>query len=458
MTPVWVHVMIVSLTAMGNVLCLIAGGVILRLRGIADNQTSKTLSKVFFNLFLPCLLMTRVGGTATLNDFWSWVVLAIAKITFTVIGLCIGTVLSSYFPPRFRNILRVALWNGNASGLPIVLCTSIANTAQGYNFSSSEAVKYIGLYSVMYQAVAWSLGPFMLRMPIEKPKVVDTGIEMADIDSVDSNTRLQPTASHSSWKTALKEVINPPVIGVLTGLLIAATPFLRTSLVAKSGAIHFAWAACETFGQAAVATSILVVGISLTGSFPNPKSSIHTIWRKLRSIHTWFLLKRNYATRNRSSVDMRALNLTSSSTILPAVGSQTSNSSGSTITLVIPKSKDLDLNATTSHEREHEDRGMGVIAIAIVCCTRLFVVPAFAYVMLRIVPLPHNAVHNNTLKLVIMVESMMPSANNMLIMCGAAIDDTTTLPHVARLLFWQLLLAQFTIAMWMSLFLYSLHA
>jgi predicted permease len=83
----------------------------------------------------------------------------------------------------------------------------------------------------------------------------------------------------------------------------------------------------------------------------------------------------------------------------------------------------------------------------IVSTCRLILVPLGAFIILQLIPISHGDV----LKLVIMVEAMSPTANNVVMMLDA--DSGSLVQEVTRVMVFEYLVAVVTVTMWLTIFL-----
>eukprot|EP00898_Chlorokybus_atmophyticus_P007136 jgi/Chlat1/7423/Chrsp6S07440 len=171
-------VFLTAVSAIGKVLLVALGGAWMARKGIINNQTSSSLSKMSFSLLLPCLLFSRLAAQKELDEklltLWT---LPAGAIAYAVVGVVLGAILVRvlHVPPIFRGGVLTSVAFGNSQGLPIVLLVAICEA----HFSPADedrAIAYVAVYSIASSFLFWGLGPHLLTTGLDDYTTPDGGI------------------------------------------------------------------------------------------------------------------------------------------------------------------------------------------------------------------------------------------------------------------------------------------
>eukprot|EP01028_Stygiella_incarcerata_P003769 TRINITY_DN1784_c0_g1_i7.p2 TRINITY_DN1784_c0_g1~~TRINITY_DN1784_c0_g1_i7.p2 ORF type:complete len:225 (-),score=60.84 TRINITY_DN1784_c0_g1_i7:1051-1725(-) len=190
-----------------------------------------------------------------------------------------------------------------SGNLPLVLFAAIVKTSDvfdGYNGIGSDsapedrAVAYISLYLAVWSAISWSWGNSMfarekanqykptVNMHLEDNEIdlreggINEGssqsndevhVEMdVDIEVADRARENEELDKTNRWK----QILSPPVIGTLVGILIGMIPFMKRYLLNDPVPVWYAFVESAQLISGAFLPSVMLV----LGASPSPSPSL----------------------------------------------------------------------------------------------------------------------------------------------------------------------------------------
>ncbi|KAK9807714.1 hypothetical protein WJX72_007038 [[Myrmecia] bisecta] len=336
----------VSATCKLIMICAFVGW-LLHTDRLAPN-TAPVLSKVAFALLIPCMLFSKVAATLSAQPDPTLFAIPLAASLQVLVGVLLGTLAAkvvegSYSrkrtifgwhplnpaksaaviaattaaatgapaaaeallqrpksaPTGTRQLVLAACSFGNSLTLPLVFLTSLLPAA-----AADRAAGYTALFLMGWSPLLWSLG-YQLLGGAGTPRVKRVGLGTADDvgaakRSVASNVGTRRGVSFamvavtvseairraaSALHKVAKQVINPPLIGVICGVLVGVTPLGSVLFQPKSAAalavtaqlpmeLHVAIGLLRSvadvlslLGSATLAVQTVVLGASM---FPKP--------------------------------------------------------------------------------------------------------------------------------------------------------------------------------------------
>lgn len=259
-------------------------------------ESSTVLSQVAFRLTIPCFLMSTVSKTMAFHPLGELLLIPFISILQILVGAMLGKAaiillrknsfiiqanasngsLCEGEPTERDEILAknealviAACAFGNTVTLPLVILSGIlpsndANTAAGF----------VALFMVGWSPLIWSYGYQMFTSTYEKSSHLNGG-------------RSRPFFQMcTAW---FQRIMNPPLYGILIGILIGGTPLVHIFLPAKDnvpsilsktngtlatiylGTITFlqsVWEAASLLGSASVVVQVIVLALSLAPYVP----------------------------------------------------------------------------------------------------------------------------------------------------------------------------------------------
>lgn len=212
-------------------------GVWLVRKGIMTLDLRRGLSQVVTVLLVPCLLLAKIGGGVDVSVLRQLLVLPGMALVYVGLGWGIGglLVLMMRPPPEHRRLVLACCGFGNSGYIPYPLVVAIAGTAPLFANdpdAGSRGVVYISLYLVAMSPCLWGIGyPFLSGKPLRSLR----------------------------WS----QLVSPPLLAAVGGLVIGCVPFLRNLLVAPGAPLRVMYHTCDLLGSAAIPCALLVLGANL---------------------------------------------------------------------------------------------------------------------------------------------------------------------------------------------------
>ena len=394
-------------------------GVISRLMKIQmlPKDTPVILSKVAFNVLLPCLLCSKVAVTLIQLGDPSMLGVPILGFLQIGVGLAAGAVLYS-LAERFlvpaevrqpamalasggamveggnagsaaggsadleadrktakvmKSIVKATCAFGNSVTLPLIFFSTLLTKAQ-YDLAAG----YTALFLIAWSPALWSLGYSMF---VSDDKVKDT-------------TEMSALARVGAFLASLKQYLNPPMVGVILGMVIGLTPLSKVFFPSSEG-----------LADASFLTKIML-GI--------PKSAMELVELmagSLLAIQTMVL----------------------AASLLPTDG---------------PKDEPLDWKELLSPKSKLE-----VGALVITMVVRFLVVPFAGLGMVNLFQSLNWLPQDPICYLVVLVQAVMPSAQNIVLLMNLQSSTRPLAPTMARILLQIYLLSVVPLAIWMGVLL-----
>jgi predicted permease len=301
----------IAIKATAKLFCTILVGCWAARAGILNAATVQGLSRLTFCIFQPALVFCSVSQTLANNqndntnsssstsstapgDSTTTTLAALAVGTMPVMallqiaaGLAVGRLLTAAMRinnPRDEADVCMACTFGNSAPLPLVFCDSLFFHPQ----IKSDVTACISLYLLVWSPVFWSLGPLLLQTnivpssssnnninnstPVTTTYMADTG---GDLDGSKNKELVQlsqqqqqssQSSQHPQTCTSWQQIISPPVIGSLLGVLVGYTPLLQDLLLGESGVAAPLFGAAQTFASAYLPATILVLAGSMVAT------------------------------------------------------------------------------------------------------------------------------------------------------------------------------------------------
>eukprot|EP00246_Nothoceros_aenigmaticus_P000837 TRINITY_DN1106_c0_g1_i3.p1 TRINITY_DN1106_c0_g1~~TRINITY_DN1106_c0_g1_i3.p1 ORF type:complete len:313 (-),score=31.88 TRINITY_DN1106_c0_g1_i3:30-968(-) len=264
---------------------------------ILNSTARKQLSKLVFNVFLPCLIFTQLGLAVTWEKILLWWFIPVNVVVAAVIGCAIGYIVALVVkPPReFFGLTIVMIGIGNIGNIPLVIIGAICRDSSstfGEN-CNSDGVAYISfgqwvgaliVYTYAYymlappsdhtldldNAVALKVdenGYSELNTPILSPQDQETAAKVSE-DGEAATAKIQKFLGRTMYfvhRFRLAQIFQPPVVASFLALAIGATPWLKQQIYEEHSPFYFIYDALNMMGNAMIPCIMLVLGGNLVG-------------------------------------------------------------------------------------------------------------------------------------------------------------------------------------------------
>ncbi|EAT76208.1 hypothetical protein HBH56_241370 [Parastagonospora nodorum] len=312
-----------AIQASFSVLLTIVFGVVAAQCNLLSTNAAKEVSKLCVRMFLPALLIYKIGSNLHQGTAVRYVPLLIWSITYTLLSVLVGRILTRVF--KLPSWVTPAIAFNNTTSLPLLLIESLKQTqildvilVGGDTAADAldRAESYFLINAMVSNSLTFALGPRLLKpgdedAPDDQEESQDgedeeedegTGngngygdIERGPDGLINEHTSLLPERiikptnriekkgylKTRDWFNGLgpktQEVVevawqfaNAPLLGALVGAIIGLTPPLHRLFFNKSndGGYFNAWltTSFKNIGDLFASTQIIVVGVKLSQS------------------------------------------------------------------------------------------------------------------------------------------------------------------------------------------------
>ncbi|KAL2156682.1 hypothetical protein VTH82DRAFT_1427 [Thermothelomyces myriococcoides] len=176
-------------------LVLASGALAARLRYI-DRSNTKPISKISASLFLPALLITKVGSELQGSSASNYLVIVIWGIAVHVVSFLVG--LFGHRVLNMPDFVTPAILINNSTSYPLLLITALGETnildsLVGDDESSKEAIErakaYLLVYSTISNCVTFAVGPRLIDS--DEGDADSNGTTVADDDEEENGDEPQ---------------------------------------------------------------------------------------------------------------------------------------------------------------------------------------------------------------------------------------------------------------------------
>ncbi|EFJ13415.1 hypothetical protein SELMODRAFT_269010 [Selaginella moellendorffii] len=266
------------------------------------NATSrKQLSKLVFQVFLPCLIFTQLGTAVTLEKLLEWWFIPVNVLLSSTLGCLLGLLVALLIkpPPRFFKFTIVMIGIGNIGNIPLVLvgaiCRDKNNPFNDPDTCNTDGVAYISygqwvgaviVYTFVYRMLAPPASEEEEASKLRESLLVDhSSSEASESDNVvpSTNSKVscqldscvrssqqcrkvsQAVARIKLWLQSARigDILQPPVAASLLALVFGATPFLKMLFLEDDAVFYFLSDSLNILGGAMIPCIMLVLGGNL---------------------------------------------------------------------------------------------------------------------------------------------------------------------------------------------------
>jgi len=238
-----------ALRAVSKLLSTCGIGIWASKTGLLDKAALSVLSKLVFGLLQPCLLFVNVASTvAKLGPSGGAAVTLLPLVAGVqiLLGYVVGKIVSLLIYGRksseeSKQLLTCTAF-GNSGPLPLVFVDALLR-AHADQSLLPQSVGYVSLYLLGWSPLFWIIAPAILS---------------------------DESSGKTDFKTLMKRVISPPVLGSIGGLIVGYVPFLRNLLLPANGLLNPVFEAMRTLGAGYLPAVLLVLAGSLTPTKEEP--------------------------------------------------------------------------------------------------------------------------------------------------------------------------------------------
>lgn len=236
----FIEILLSSSATVSTILICAIAGYLLRRFELVPKKFSVVLSKMVFYAFLPCMLFSKTASSITperINDLW---IFPVSFLLFMGTGMILGCVLVKIIKPKpefIRPIIASTSFS-NCGFLPISLMMTACNVFPALSdniMAPKDSITYISAYLLTATSFLWTLGYAIIS-----------------------------GRSHRDF--IWRNLITPPIIGLLLGTTIGLIPAVSQYLILGHGFLYPIFGATEILSQGTVPCVLLLLGAGLADS------------------------------------------------------------------------------------------------------------------------------------------------------------------------------------------------
>lgn len=320
-----------------SVLLVISYGGLAARWGLLDNKNGKALSKICVKMFLPALLLVKIGSELHLESAHRYLIVLLWAFICHIISFLIGIAVHLVF--GMPDWITAAIMFNNTTSYPLLLIQSLDETGileslivtdESTSAAIERAKSYFLVFATVSSCLTFAVGPRLIDTehapePEDQKLLVSLGEEEGaneDIENAPASeqTRLLPSSQsrtedqhapvvaitffpsqpkftttprrpfyiprprwkHLSprvqwWLLFFYDFLNAPLLGAVLGAIIGLTPPLHRACFYDTyeGGIFTAWLteSWKNVGSIFVPLPLIVAGISLYTSYQESKQA-----------------------------------------------------------------------------------------------------------------------------------------------------------------------------------------
>lgn len=216
---------LLSLTLIGLVLAH-------RRTQIIPKDTFKLLSKLVFALFLPCLIFTHLGKSITLKNIAEWWFIPINVLVSTAFGCILGifVVIICRPPSQFTRFTIIMTSFGNTGNLPIAIIGSVCHGEENLfgPDCKQNGVAYVSFAQWVSVILVYTLVYHMMEPPLEYYEIV--GEEGGKHEQQPSDEASKPLLVEAEWLGIEDEEIENSRTPLIARIFKASSSVSQTAL------------------------------------------------------------------------------------------------------------------------------------------------------------------------------------------------------------------------------------
>ncbi|KAK4183073.1 putative transporter [Podospora australis] len=301
-----------------SVLLVMSYGGVAGYLGLLDRKACKSISTVCVRIFLPALLITKLGSELNAGSGMNYVPIVIWGVVCHLISFGIGMIAQHGL--GMPDWATVAILINNTTSYPLLLIAALEETGILESLivadeSAKEAVEraksYFLVFSTMSNCITFAIGPRLIedggpdsdndqsdedeetdveanenthllppdqRRKPQRPRQQSSGADDEDENRpaiIPENTWDSLSDRTKWWSTFILDFFNAPLIGALIGALLGLVPALHKAFFnsPQEGGIFTSWltASLKTISALFAPLPVIVTGVSLFDSLRDTK-------------------------------------------------------------------------------------------------------------------------------------------------------------------------------------------
>ncbi len=233
-------------------LAAMAGAMIVRYK-LIKAESLEMLSRLAFYLTLPCLLFVKVSASVHASQIGELWIFPATCVVYIGSGLVVGKLMVKLFRPKPEMAAAVitTVTFSNAGYIPIPLLTAVVYIfpifASTRNQAASDVISLISMFLLGFSPLLWTIGFPLI-----------SGVKAREFK--------------------LKNLVPPPVIAILCGLIVGLIPPLKHQIVDSGGILNGAYRAAAILAEATIPCALLILGGRLSNGPPKAAVNKRTIF------------------------------------------------------------------------------------------------------------------------------------------------------------------------------------
>ncbi|GAB4848371.1 Protein PIN-LIKES 7 [Ancistrocladus abbreviatus] len=293
---------------------------------LLPEDARRSMNKIVFAVFTPCLMFASLAGTVTLQDIISWWFMPInVGLTFFFGGILGWIAVKLLKPEPYLEGLIIAICSSaNLGNLVLIIVPAVCNE-DGSPFGNSKACSAIGLsyasfsmalggffiWTVSYQMVQSSVTRYRALQAAEQvikeanedfnanekthllkgdsQENHSTATPSSKSSEIDTESQLvsasPPEKEHKSWSSKLlevliqigKELLAPPTLGAILGLVVGVISWLKNLIIGEGAPLHVIQDSIKLLGEGTIPCITLILGGSLARGVGTAKLKLRMV-------------------------------------------------------------------------------------------------------------------------------------------------------------------------------------
>ncbi len=223
-----------SSKAVISIFLIALAGVFLVRGKIISRDSLKVLGNLIIHLLLPCLLFHKVSTSVSWEQLQKYWVFPMTCIIYIFFGLILGWLAAKICKPRkqMESGTIAAIAFNNSGYIPIALVigiTAVFPVFAGDPQAKDKAISFIAIYLLGYSPILWTVGYSLI-----------SGNKISNM--------------------SFKKIFSPPVIGMLSGVVVAMIPLFKNLFCSSDGLLYPLYKAAGIIGDATVPCVLILLG------------------------------------------------------------------------------------------------------------------------------------------------------------------------------------------------------